>query len=216
MDWSGIAAASVGAFIALAGVGLAEFGQWRRARSTEKATLAARAEDRQAELWEISLPAAGRVQDLFATVIQSSLPPSPWEPEFGTSFEEGFAEWWESKVHSLQRDIALIPSPDFREFLTTTSNGVGYGWALSHKAGYAPSYRNAVLEVGRIAFEVSSAWMRDEQVVESELRTRVDAVAAAIGEADEQYRIELEDQLNPKGYVVSTSVVGNDKPADNV
>lgn len=200
MDLSAILSAAGGAAIALAGVGIAEFGQSRRARRSEDAALTARSEDRRAELWQISLPAAGRIQDLFATVIQLAQPPSPWQPDTGESFDDAFPEWWETKEQGLQRDIFLIPSPDFRALLTTASQGVYYGWALAHKERYSSSYRNAVLQIGRIGLEISSAWMRDEKIVDHELRVRIDAVATAARDVERQFRMELEEERDPKGY----------------
>lgn len=202
MDWNSIVPVAVGALIALASVGVAEVGQWGRARRAESAALAARAEDRRAELWQISLPAAARVQNLFASVVGVSSLPSPYEQqdEQGLPFGEAFPEWWEARDADLERDVALIPSPDFRALLTTLREGIGYGWSLSHMVGFAADDRAAVLDIARTGFAAISAWMRGEQEVEPDLRARVEAVAIALRDVKEQYRVELEES-KPKGLL---------------
>ena len=185
--WIPAAAALVGTVV---GGGISELGQWRRWRIADDAAQAARAEDRRAALWQISQPAAARIREVFAAIVSVAEPPNSYEPEekSGIPFDEGFPEWWEAQEKKLKYDVALIPSLDFRAALTPLRKAIRYGWTLSTTGGYPLEYREAVLSVAQIGFDVISAWMRGEQVIAPDLRGRVDAIAAAVSRVEEDFR----------------------------
>ncbi|MGW9629652.1 hypothetical protein ACWGST_03045 [Agromyces sp. NPDC055520] len=196
--WLGVIGGVFGALFALAGVWLSEIGHQKRAKQAADALLSARAEDRRAELWQISLPAVGRVQELFATVVRLA---RIEDDEPGTDFNEDFPEWWKGKRISLDREIALLPSHEFREALTLAANGVDGAYAL--KDGW--SLRHTVERAAHIGFDLASAWLRDECSLDETLHQRVTSLGVRLREIHETYAGELEMQLDPKGYGMPAS-----------
>ena len=194
MDWSGIWASIVGAAIALVGVGLAELGQGLRARSQAKAAAAARHEDRRAELWQISIPAASRIQKEFADLVRKTST-IPSDPTFDQPpFDNVFPDWWEGKEIALRTDVALIPSREFRSWIESVNEGLTISWHLVRKVGYASNQEAAVLKVSQIGFEVISAWLRDERTIDAELLKKVDELQTSNADVAGQY--EFEDKLS--------------------
>lgn len=183
--WTGVIGAALGALLALVGVGMSEFGHSRRADRAERDAGVARREARRQELWNISLPAGGRVQDLFATVIRLAQRENADEYEPQAPFEEGFPEWWDERRRDLVRDIALIPSSVIRGALTTAHDGIDIGFDLVRLTGYATGYQRAVARMAVIGFDVASAWLRDEPELDADLQRRLDDLASKIYEADQ-------------------------------
>ena len=160
----------VGACIALAGVLFGEFFQFLRARGSRAEGRRVREEDRRAELWNLSRPAAARLQDQLITVLRLAEPPLPYHPSSDTSvpFEEGFPEWWIDQDRSVEREIALLPSQAFRDAMTTIRRGIGEAWALP-RAGYGASHQDAVRRIAEIGLEAIAAWLRDERSLPPEV-----------------------------------------------
>lgn len=114
-------------------------------------------------LWEISRPAAERVRERLIAVERLSSLPNPWAPpEPEPDFDDGFPEWWEDQDPIVERDIALIPSTEFRQHLTNVREGIGEAWAL-RQVGYAADQRESVSNITQIGIEVVSAWLRGER-----------------------------------------------------
>jgi hypothetical protein len=193
MDWAPIIPVAVGGLIALAGGALAEFGSGLRARRAERVASALRLDTRDLELWELSLPAAGRVREGFSAAMSSATPPSPWEPQQGPDFDDYFSEWWDDKEAALSNDVALIPNPQFRAALAIVGRAVAWGWALHRHAPFASNYRASVLGTSRVGFDIASAWMRGERDLGADLETQVDELSAALGKMDAALASERSD-----------------------
>ncbi len=169
----------------LAGVFLTGlFGEWR-ARRVERDARESRTDDRRHQLWEMSLPAAGRVQELFLTA-NGFAQPKPPEFEPTLPFDEGFPDWWEDRGQKLLQDVALIPSRPIRELLDIAADGVSYSYGLTRQTAWAPTYQESVLSTSRLGFEVVSAWMRDESV-DSATQAKVNALKASLDNMHAQY-----------------------------
>lgn len=169
----------------LAGVFLSGlFGEWR-ARRVERDARDTRNDDRRHQLWEMSLPAAGRVQELFLTA-NAIAQPQPPDPEPTLPFDEGFPDWWEDRGQKLLQDVALIPSRQIREMLDVAADGVSYSYGLTRETAWAPTYQESVLSTSRLGFEVVSAWMRDENV-DSTTQAKVNGLKASLDEMHAQY-----------------------------
>ena len=119
-------------------------------------------------------------------------PPNFYEPqeESGIPFDEGFPEWWEKQEKELKYDAALIPSADFRTALGSLRKAIRYSWTLKSTGGHPLEYREAVLSVAQVGFDVISAWMRGEQAIESDLRGRVDVIASAVSRVEDDFRAQ--------------------------
>lgn len=172
------------------GGGISELGQWRRSRVAEVQAKATRDEARQWELWDASQPAAARVRERFTSIVRGAEPPPfyKYEDDYEISFEEGFPEWWEDQRKQLEGDIALIPSSYFRTNLSILKEAASLAPLLRRYGGYPLGYKEAVHVVAQAGFDVISAWMRGEQVLDRELGARVDEIAAWARRTEENYQ----------------------------
>ncbi|MRG60128.1 hypothetical protein GE115_09625 [Agromyces sp. CFH 90414] len=160
----------LGAGIALAGgllgVLLIEFFQSRRAREARAEAGRTRDEDRRAELWNLSRPAAARIQDQLMTVLHMAQPPIPNNRPHDSElpFDEGFPDWWNDRDRLLEREIALLPSSEFRGAVTDVRRSIGEAWALP-SSGCGRNHEDAVRRVTELGLEAIAAWLRDERTL---------------------------------------------------
>ncbi|MGV3733695.1 MAG: hypothetical protein ACO1N6_09890 [Microcella sp.] len=181
-----------GSALTLAGVGISELGQSRRAARAERAMERSREEVRRAELWQISLAPATRIRDSFAMVARAATPEDPWGPEEDPWDEEKFDSWWYSEEQQVSRDIALIPSIELRKDLALVAKGVSYSWALVAKVGYRANQQEAAADLGRLGFDLISSWMRDERGPEADLKNAIVDLEAQLVEVHRILTAELE------------------------
>lgn len=184
--WIGLIGAALGALFTLLGVGISEFGQNRRARRAERDTVRARRESRRTELWDISRPAAGRVQEFFADVSRLARYDPSDEEEPNVSFEEGFPDWWFENSVDVRREIALIPSQEFRTMLLSVVDGIEVGYDLARFTKYARGYQHAVARMSGVGFDIASSWLRDEPDLDLVTQQRLDALRGALYDSDNQ------------------------------
>ncbi|MRX42127.1 hypothetical protein [Agromyces kandeliae] len=183
--------AFLGAMLTLAGVVTVELLRSRRERIARAEARAHREEDRERELWEISRPAADAVRERFIAIVRSASPPNPYEPPDPNrpDFEDWFPESWEDVDPLLERDIALIPSAQFRSHLTVVRECIGMAFALQ-QAGYERSQSEAVRRAGRTGLEVVSAWLRGERVLAEDLARELDVLRQHRKEVHERWADE--------------------------
>lgn len=172
--WIGVVGVTVGALFTILGIGISELGHFLRARRAEKAAALARDEVRRAELWQISLPAATRVQEVLWTAVRFARPRWLGESiEDLPSFDEGFETWYLGIAGDVYRDVMMIPSPTFRHALNRVVGALRYSsyiTSLGYKPSYItePSHRETVLSIAHLGLDIVSAWMRDEQSLDDE------------------------------------------------
>lgn len=196
--WIGLIGVALGALFTLLGVGISEFGQNQRARRAERDAIRARRESRRTELWDISRPAASRVQEFFAGVSRLARYDPNDDHEPNVPFEEGFPDWWYENSVDVRREIALIPSQAFRSMLLIVVDGIDVGYDLARWTEYARGYQHAVARISAVGFDIASSWLRDEPDLDLATQARFDALRGALYDSDNRSR-EAGKSKKPKG-----------------
>lgn len=85
------------------------------------------------------------------------------EPTEIRTFEEGFGLWWEQRDDSLGLDIELITDAAVRSAVRTCEDLIAEAVGVSH-AVYPHDARSLVIRCSYLAFEILSAWLREEPI----------------------------------------------------
>ncbi len=83
------------------------------------------------------------------------------EPTEIRTFEEGIDLWWERRDDSLGLDIELITDAAARSAVRTCEDLIAEAVGVSH-AAYPDDARSLVIRRSYLAFEILSAWLREE------------------------------------------------------
>lgn len=83
------------------------------------------------------------------------------EPTEIRTFEEGFDLWWEQRDDSLGLDIELITDAAVRNAVRTCEDLIAEAVGVSRQA-YPDDARSLVIRCSYLAFEILSAWLREE------------------------------------------------------
>lgn len=83
------------------------------------------------------------------------------EPTEIRTFEEGFDLWWEQRDDSLGLDIELITDAAVRSTVRTCEDLIAEAVGVSRQA-YPDDARSLVIRCSYLAFEILSAWLREE------------------------------------------------------
>ncbi len=187
----GIGSTALGATIALVGSII-------RDRAAAKRAEVQRKEDRSQELWQLSLPAAQRAQELMAEVVAMS-EPNVFKPDMGgvLRLQDHFDEWWEDKRHAFDIDVSLIPDEQVRAKLALVALGIDRSYGIAMQTDYAPNFYLTLGRVAKLGFDQLGAWRRGEQNL-----TRLDgeftALLAAQQAFDRWWAFEHGDETEPE------------------
>ena len=85
------------------------------------------------------------------------------EPTEIRTFEEGFDLWWERRDDPLGLDIELITDAAARSAVRTCEDLIAETVGVAHEA-YPHDARSLVVRCSYLAFEILSAWLREERM----------------------------------------------------
>lgn len=103
------------------------------------------------------------------------------EPTEIRTFEEGIDLWWEQRDDALGLDIELITDAAVRSAVRTCDNLIAEAVGAS-QAAYPDDARSLVIRCSYLAFEILSAWLREEP-----MSTQQSDAAAYLGKVLKAY-----------------------------
>lgn len=158
-------------------------------RRAAKREADASSEARSAHLWELSRHAASELQADFVALAKATRRRyQVSEPD--ERFEDVFDESWEGQESQYEQQVALIPDATFRSALETVIEGIGANYGLVYKAGYASSREATVNQLAALGFDLTSAWLRGERVIDARVFERIDDLRKSLAHMYQTYQEE--------------------------
>ena len=183
---------SVWGFIGVvAGVVLTEVSALVRGRQGDRSAQRAEESQRRTQLWELSRPVAGQLQDDFLR-LQLSTRSFDYEPPQYPGFDERFDESWEKREDGYRKNISLIPDPAYRHGLGVVCDAITINYSLARHAKFARDGEAVVNQVAALGVEITASWLRGETRLEQATTERVVGTENAITRA----RAALQEERN--------------------